>query len=163
MTLLLEILATELLATAVREAGSYTIRRALAGPAATASPPVAPVQAPATLRLAPDGDPVVRSHTHGRVRLEVPGLRRDAARAAAVERRLQALAGVTRAQANSRTSTVLVHYDPRRTTVAAIRAAAACRTDVPASAEPEPRGRWGRPISIQEGRTNEFRRLSLAV
>ena len=64
----------------------------------------------------------VLSEIPGRARLRVPGLRDDAARAAQVVATIQALDGVTAAEANPLTGALLVRFDPSRTTVAEIKA-----------------------------------------
>ena len=90
----------------------------------------------------------------GRVRLRAPGVHGDAARAAEVAATVRALDGVTSAQANPRTGTLLVHFDPDQTSVRTIVAALAmpvpvrvlrlrvCRTCASSSGRPrvpEPR------------------------
>ena len=65
----------------------------------------------------------VLSAIPGRARLRVQGLRDHAARAATVTATVRALDGVTAAEANPLTGTLLVRFDARQTDVAAIVAA----------------------------------------
>jgi copper chaperone CopZ len=62
----------------------------------------------------------VLSAIPGRARLRVHGLREDADRAAQVTAQVRALDGVTTAEANSLTGTLLVRFDARQTDVQAI-------------------------------------------
>ena len=64
----------------------------------------------------------VLSATPGRLRLRVEGLRGNGGRAVQLEHGLRLLPGIHRVTASSVTGTVLVHYDPARTSVARIRA-----------------------------------------
>jgi len=59
----------------------------------------------------------------GRVRLRVHGVRDNAGRAAEVASTVRELNGVTSADTNPRTGTLLVHFNPRQTGVSAIVAA----------------------------------------
>lgn len=74
------------------------------------------------------------SSVSGRVRLRVPGVRGDAARAAEVAAMVRALDGVTSAQASSRTGTLLIHFAPDETSVPTIVAGLA----QPLTAHPRP-------------------------
>jgi hypothetical protein len=65
----------------------------------------------------------VLSEIPGRARLRVSGIRDDAARAAEVVATVRALDGVTDAEANPLTGTLLARYDARQTDVAQIVAA----------------------------------------
>jgi hypothetical protein len=65
----------------------------------------------------------VVSAVAGRVRLRIHGLRDNAGRATEIVAAARALDGVTSAQANPRTGTLLVHFDPYQTSVPAIVAA----------------------------------------
>jgi hypothetical protein len=97
---LLEVAADHFLPALLSELGEYAVRRASRAVFPTVQP---------TLRAA-DSD--VLSHVPGRLRVRVPDVRGNVARARQLERCLGLLTGVRRTQASALTGTVLVEYDP---------------------------------------------------
>lgn len=122
--IVLEIAAEHLVPLLVTEVSSHALRHAARHVARSASArarsPQAP-RAPAPLGLAPRT--TILSQVPGRVRLQVSGLRGDAARAGRTAARLRALPGVQAASINPLTGSALVQYDPTATELGRIRAA----------------------------------------
>jgi Heavy metal associated domain 2 len=121
--LILEVAAEHLLPAVLSEIGEFAVRRA--SRAALAPHPATrrarrPRAHHGQLRSSSaagtrpvDGD--VLSHVPGRLRVRVPDLRGEAARASQLEQRLASVPGVARTQANPVTGSVLVEYDPHLT------------------------------------------------
>ena len=101
---LVQELSSQLLASTVRAALRATTR-------GRARPPSS---------ISAAGPSLLLSHTPGRVRLRVPGLRGETKRAAGLVRQLEQLFGVRRVEANLLTGTVLVLFDPAAVAVQSI-------------------------------------------
>ncbi|HEY7066720.1 MAG TPA: hypothetical protein VII06_34950 [Chloroflexota bacterium] len=111
---LIPVLVTEVSAQAFRHAARTATEAVTRRQEAEAPPPTLH-----TVRTA-----TVISEMPGRVRLQISGLRGDGQRAAALQARLEKLPGVSRAEASALTGRALVQYDPARTTLPRILAAA---------------------------------------
>ncbi|HET8626777.1 MAG TPA: hypothetical protein VFL91_05130 [Thermomicrobiales bacterium] len=116
--LLLELAAEHLLPALVTEAAGYALRHALRSGVPIAPQPPRPPARPRVVALAaPAGVVAILSDLPGRVRLAVPGLRGDPARAAAALAAVGAEPGVLAARASALTGTLLIRYDPARVAV----------------------------------------------
>jgi hypothetical protein len=141
--LVLEIAARQLIPVLVTEVSAQAFRHAArTATASAARRAVASVPTRAgtlhALRAA-----TVISEMPGRVRLQIAGLRGNAALAAALDARLRAVPGVSRVEVNPLTGKALVQYDPRRTTLPRILTAAE-----PPAARPRRRSaRGGRALA----------------
>ncbi len=62
-------------------------------------------------------------HVPGRLRVRLRGVKGNPARAHCVERELEVLDGITAAESNIRTGSVIVHYDTKTTNLNAVLAA----------------------------------------
>lgn len=120
--LVLEIAARQIIPVLVSEVSAQAFRHAARTATASAVRQPEPPARAGTLHALRAA--TVCSEMPGRVRLQIAGLRGDAAMAAALDVRLRVLPGVTRVEVSALTGKALVQYDPEQTTLPRILTAA---------------------------------------
>lgn len=85
-------------------------------------------------------------HVPGRLRIRLSGVKGNRDRAHSIQLELEVLAGVTDAESNIRTGSVIVRYDPKLTNVRAVLLALDLKRVSPTSANPPVR----KPVNDQK-------------